>query len=108
MYFRYGEPRWEPADTSPLAPGAARPFGSPETGLGGRSGFRRAARLPSVSLCDVQINAVTELDCVRHILAELDAGRGGMVVTPNLDHLHRCVHDLNFAALVSEAEVVVA
>jgi N-acetylglucosaminyldiphosphoundecaprenol N-acetyl-beta-D-mannosaminyltransferase len=85
-----------------------RPHTAVGTRLERRSRLGASARLPSVTLRDVQINAVTEIECVRHILSELDAGRGGMVVTPNLDHLHRCVHDLNFAALVSEAEVVVA
>ena len=31
-----------------------------------------------------------------------------MVVTPNLDHLRRCRKDVNFAALVAEADLVVA
>jgi N-acetylglucosaminyldiphosphoundecaprenol N-acetyl-beta-D-mannosaminyltransferase len=56
----------------------------------------------------VRVHAVTENDAVKHILAELEDGRGGMVVTPNLDHLHRCLHDIGFAALVSEADLVLA
>ena len=43
-----------------------------------------------------------------HILDELDAGQGGVVVTPNLDHLRRCVRDLHFGALVAEADLIVA
>src|SRR5439155_13373333 len=42
-----------------------------------------------------------------HILSELDAGRGGMVVTPNLDHLRRYTRDLSFGALIAEADLVV-
>jgi N-acetylglucosaminyldiphosphoundecaprenol N-acetyl-beta-D-mannosaminyltransferase len=43
-----------------------------------------------------------------HILSELEAGRGGMVVTPNLDHIRRAMMDLSFNALVAEADLVVA
>jgi N-acetylglucosaminyldiphosphoundecaprenol N-acetyl-beta-D-mannosaminyltransferase len=117
MYFRYGERSWESAadgagngdgNGSAGVPPVPRTQFPADTRIERRSRFGASARLPSVTLCDVQINAVSEIECVQHILSELDAGRGGMVVTPNLDHLHRCVHDLNFAALVSEAEVVVA
>jgi N-acetylglucosaminyldiphosphoundecaprenol N-acetyl-beta-D-mannosaminyltransferase len=65
-------------------------------------------RLPSINLRGVRLHAVTEAQCVRHVLDELDAGRGGVVVTPNLDHLRRCVFDVSFGALVSEADMVVA
>ena len=46
---------------------------------------------------------MTEVATVRHILNSLDEGLGGVVVTPNLDHLRRCTKDVNFAALVDEA-----
>jgi exopolysaccharide biosynthesis WecB/TagA/CpsF family protein len=65
-------------------------------------------RLPTVDLLGVKIHAITELDCVRRILEEISAGRGGIVVTPNLDHLRRYLHDVNFGALVAEADLVVA
>jgi len=64
--------------------------------------------LPTVTLHGVRLHAVTEEGCIRHVLDELDAGRGGVVVTPNLDHLRRCVHDMRFGALVAEADLVVA
>jgi len=51
---------------------------------------------------------MTEVASVRHILNCLDHGQGGVVVTPNLDHLRRCRKDMNFAALVAEADLVVA
>ena len=54
------------------------------------------------------LDAISEAQCIAHILDELDAGRGGMLVTPNLDHLHRSTKDLAFAALVAEADLVVA
>ena len=128
MYFRYGDPSWEgdSADNGrgPVAPSGspgqppvdppARPNGNGHTnGNGNGNGHRRRWRspvhhLPTVNLRGVHINAITEEHSVRHITSELAAGRGGMVVTPNLDHLHRCLHDVQFAALVSEAEMIVA
>jgi UDP-N-acetyl-D-mannosaminuronic acid transferase (WecB/TagA/CpsF family) len=64
--------------------------------------------LPVVRLGGVDLHAVSEVQAIDHILNELAHGYGGIVVTPNLDHLRRCRNDMNFAALVSEAEVVVA
>ena len=63
---------------------------------------------PVVNLRGVDLHAVTEQQVVKHILDEIDYGRGGTVVTPNLDHLRRCLDDLSFGALVAEADVVVA
>ncbi len=54
------------------------------------------------------MHAVSEPRCIEHILDQLSAGRGGMVVTPNVDHLRRCRRDLSFAAVVQEADLVVA
>jgi N-acetylglucosaminyldiphosphoundecaprenol N-acetyl-beta-D-mannosaminyltransferase len=127
MYFRYGDPSW---DSDAADSGAARHVGadrapsagpSPTNGNGNGNGHangngnghRRRWRspvhdLPTVDLRGVHINAITEVQSVRYIMSELAAGRGGMVVTPNLDHLHRCLHDIQFAALVSEAEMIVA
>jgi N-acetylglucosaminyldiphosphoundecaprenol N-acetyl-beta-D-mannosaminyltransferase len=63
---------------------------------------------PVVNLRGVDLHAVTEKQVVTHILDEIDFGRGGTVVTPNLDHLRRCLDDLSFGALVAEADLVVA
>jgi len=63
---------------------------------------------PIVNLDGVEIHAVTETQAVEHILAQSEAGAGGVVITPNLDHLRRCSADVNFAALVAEADLVVA
>ena len=126
MYFRYGDPSWETADAgqsagAPAAPQAAQmpaspaPAVAPVTGNGNGhgNGSRRRSRsrvldLPTIALRGVHINAITEPQAVGHVMTELAAGRGGMVVTPNLDHLHRALHDIGFAALVSEAEMIVA
>ncbi|MGC4031238.1 MAG: WecB/TagA/CpsF family glycosyltransferase [Tepidisphaeraceae bacterium] len=63
--------------------------------------------LPVVRLRGVELHAITEQQCVSHILDAITAGRGGSVVTPNLDIIRRCTKDLQFAALVSEADLVV-
>lgn len=67
-----------------------------------------APALPLIHLMGVEIHSITETQAIEHILSELAAGRGGMTVTPNLDHLRRCHNDMQFAAMVAEAEMVVA
>jgi len=42
---------------------------------------------------------------VDHVLSELDQGRGGWVVTPNLDHLRRFLRDEGFRDLYEEASL---
>ena len=109
MYRRYGDMTWEtdaPGVTAQASLAAPR-------GGGRRSAARPAqplpaASLPAIRLHDVRLHAITEQATIAHILDELDAGRGGAVVTPNLDHLRRYTRDLSFGALVSEAELVVA
>ena len=45
--------------------------------------------------CDaLRIHAVTEAQSVRCVMEGLSTGRGGWVVTPNLDHLRRLAADL--------------
>ena len=70
--------------------------------------FAARPPLPISRLMGVELHAVTEAQAIDHIVAELANGRGGVTVTPNLDHLRRCRTDLQFAALVAEAELVVA
>ena len=53
------------------------------------------------------MHAIDEQTCIEHILTELSHGRGGVVVTPNVDHLRRCQQDISFSALVAEADLVV-
>ena len=59
-------------------------------------------------LAGVELHALTEAQCVEHLIDESSAGRGGWVVTANLDHLRRLVHDRSYAQLCAEASVVVA
>src|SRR5687767_7408442 len=104
MYLRYGDPSWDAAETSDAGSPAAA---GPSTGNGAATGKRKPndpraeqpRRFPSVVLSGVRLDAITEGQCIGHILDELDAGRGGMLVTPNLDHLQRCRTNLAFGAL---------
>src|SRR5688500_5117354 len=104
MYLRYGDPSWESAEGSDAsaAPTAANKR-KPTDARGDQP-----RRFPSVVLWGVRLDSITETQCIGHILDELDAGRGGMLVTPNLDHLQRCTKNLAFGALVAEADLVVA
>ena len=49
--------------------------------------------LPTITLRSLRLHAITEAECIQHILDELTAGCGGVVVTANLDHLRRLSHD---------------
>ncbi len=110
MYLRHGDISWDHQDGSDA--GAVAALASTATHLNGhrsRGGPSAASeRLPSIELFNVKLHRVTEQRCVEFIISELDAGHGGVVVTPNLDHLRRCVRDLHFGALVAEADLVVA
>jgi len=61
-----------------------------------------------IELCGVGVHAITERQTVHQIIHRSDSGRGGVVVTPNLDHLRRCRKDSDFAQLVDKADLVVA
>lgn len=61
--------------------------------------------LPEVELQGVGLHAISQVECVEYVLDELDAGRGGWVVTPNLDHLRRLERDREFRELYDEATV---
>jgi N-acetylglucosaminyldiphosphoundecaprenol N-acetyl-beta-D-mannosaminyltransferase len=113
MYRRWGDMTWEPSD----APGVGSAVGAAPARIMNRARPRRASRpshplpgelLPTIRLHGVRLHAISERRTIEHILDELDAGRGGAVVTPNLDHLRRCTRDLSFGALVHEANLVVA
>jgi N-acetylglucosaminyldiphosphoundecaprenol N-acetyl-beta-D-mannosaminyltransferase len=61
-----------------------------------------------ITLRGIRLHALTESRCVEHLMDELDAGRGGWVVTPNLDHMRRAGSDSEFRGMLDEADVVVA
>ena len=116
MYLRYREPTWDTATV--LEPSAGRQHNGAATrrrfegaGLGvSRPGVRQTAPapFPAIVLSGVKLHAVTEAQVISHILAQLELGSGGVVVTPNLDHLRRYCRDLSFGALIAEADLIVA
>ncbi len=61
-----------------------------------------------VRLMGIAIDAVRESELVDIVADELRRGRGGWVVTPNLDHLRRLVTQPAFRALCEGADWVVA
>lgn len=63
----------------------------------------RPAALPEVELRGIGVHAISQIECVEYVLDELDAGRGGWIVTPNLDHLLRASREREFRELYSEA-----
>ena len=108
MYLRYPERSWETSESVDLQTSPRR-----RRAEGPRPGVKRSQvappkELPTVNLLGVELHAITERACAEHILDELNNGRGGVVVTPNLDHLRRCRNDVNFEAMVAEADLVVA
>ncbi|MBI1817060.1 MAG: WecB/TagA/CpsF family glycosyltransferase [Deltaproteobacteria bacterium] len=67
-----------------------------------------AAPFAVVRIGGVAVHAITERQCIAHVLGELDAGRGGWLVTANVDHLHRCARDTAYAELCAQGSLVVA
>jgi N-acetylglucosaminyldiphosphoundecaprenol N-acetyl-beta-D-mannosaminyltransferase len=61
-----------------------------------------------VRLMDVELDSVTEAEAISIILRGLDAGRGGFVVTPNLDQLRQLSRNAELAALYRTPDLVVA
>ena len=59
-------------------------------------------------LMGVRFDRVTEAQCVDWVMASLKQGRGGVVVTANLDHLRRAQTDLRYLRIAREADLVVA
>jgi len=117
MYLRYREPSWDSSDPLEALPsrgtgngnGRRRSRDGSKNGAGGATFVREPVKVfPVVELNGVKLHAVTESQVISHILSELNADRGGVVVTPNLDHLRRYLHDLSFGALIAEADLVVA
>ncbi len=64
--------------------------------------------LPSARVGSAPFAAVTEAQCIAHVMAELDAGRGGWLVTINLDVLRRYERDGSFRDLIRDSSFFVA
>ena len=67
-----------------------------------------ASELPFVRLHGLDVHAVTQRQAVDYMMACSRAGRGGWVITPNLDHLRRFSIHPDFAAFFPQAQLVVA
>lgn len=61
-----------------------------------------------VVLCGVGFDPIHEMDVVRYVIDELEAGRGGQIVTPNVDILRRVLSDEESRHHVASATLVVA
>ena len=59
-------------------------------------------------LMGIRFDRVTEAECVERVASSLKQGRGGVVVTANLDHLRRAQTDLRYLRIAREADLVVA
>ncbi|HTW94025.1 MAG TPA: WecB/TagA/CpsF family glycosyltransferase [Tepidisphaeraceae bacterium] len=92
----------------PVSPAEALSAVTAAAASGGNGAARPRVKLPRIRLHGVAIHAITEKQTIDFILDSLDNGRGGVVVTPNLDHLRRSRRDLAFGALLAEANLVVA
>jgi N-acetylglucosaminyldiphosphoundecaprenol N-acetyl-beta-D-mannosaminyltransferase len=56
----------------------------------------------------VGIDCVTQRDVVEHVLENLELGKGGRIVTPNVDILRQVVQHQALRPLVQSAELVIA
>ena len=65
-------------------------------------------RPEGVDLRGVLFDRVTESQAVDYVLDTLGGGRGGWVITSNLDHLLRAGRDAEFRGMLDEADLVVA
>lgn len=61
-----------------------------------------------VALGGIEFDRVVEADVVEHVLSELAEGRGGRIITPNVDILRRTTNDAEARHHVGSATVVVA
>jgi len=61
-----------------------------------------------ISLMGVRIDCVTEQQVITRILSSIRQGRGGWIVTPNVDHLRIINQRPDLLAMLSEASLMVA
>ncbi len=66
------------------------------------------AAIAMVEVHGVAMHALSEEQTNAHVLDEIEAGRGGWVVTANLDHLRRLVRDPSYGELCEGADLIVA
>ncbi len=66
------------------------------------------SQIATVELCGARLAVLTEAKCVQLILDELQQGRGGWLVTMNLDHLRRFAQGGEYAARARHASFMIA
>lgn len=66
------------------------------------------SRPEGVRLRDIAFDRVTEAQAVEYITTHAQHGRGGWVITSNLDHLLRAGRDQTFRSMLDQADLVVA
>ncbi len=62
----------------------------------------------SIEMMGIPLHVLTERAAIAHVLAAISEGRGGIVVTPNIDHLRRCVASAAYRDIVLAADLSVA
>ena len=67
-----------------------------------------ASEPPAIQLGGVRILALSERECVELVLERAATGRGGKLVTPNVDLLRQCAADPSLRELLAGFDVVVA
>ena len=63
---------------------------------------------PTVSIGGAELHKITERQCVEYILGQLAEGRGGVIVTMNLDYLRRFTRDPLSAKRYQQATLITA
>ncbi|MFT7534546.1 MAG: N-acetylglucosaminyldiphosphoundecaprenol N-acetyl-beta-D-mannosaminyltransferase [Hyphomicrobiaceae bacterium] len=66
------------------------------------------AKLPNLVLAGVRLHAISETQCVAHVIQCLEINRGGWIATANLDHMRRLRRSAEFRRVYSGTTVVVA
>ncbi|MEM1444582.1 MAG: WecB/TagA/CpsF family glycosyltransferase [Planctomycetota bacterium] len=66
------------------------------------------ASFDTVELRGVGFASLTQTQTVGLLFSGFDAGRGGWLITSNLDHLRRATRDPEFRAMLDQADAVVA
>jgi N-acetylglucosaminyldiphosphoundecaprenol N-acetyl-beta-D-mannosaminyltransferase len=66
------------------------------------------AHPPAIELEGLKLHVVREAQCVERIVEVSAQGRGGWIVTPNLDHLRLLTRDAGLRALYARADLSVA
>lgn len=64
--------------------------------------------METVELFGIPFARITEAECAARVGEAAAAGRGGRVVTPNVDILRQCARDPSVHAMVREADLIVA